>query len=163
MAHHGPYPPDRSVRHGDGRVLDAGAEQLDAGQFRRNLWFAGDDAACGGDRDRTKRKIMGQIAEKLADRIYVTDDNPRSENPQDIRKEILKGSPRGIDGGDRATAIERAVAELSKGDILLVAGKGHEQGQTIGNRVFDFDDVSVVRSAIAAIGQSDTAGKRLAH
>jgi len=118
---------------------------------------------CGGDRDRTKRKIMGQIAEKLADRIYVTDDNPRSENPQDIRKEILKGSPRGIDGGDRATAIERAVAELSKGDILLVAGKGHEQGQTIGNRVFDFDDVSVVRSAIAAIGQSDTAGKRLAH
>lgn len=118
---------------------------------------------CGGDRDRTKRKIMGQIAEKLADRIYVTDDNPRSENPLDIRKEILKGSPRGIDGGDRATAIERAVAELSKGDILLIAGKGHEQGQTIGNQVFDFDDVSVVRSAIAAIGQTDTTGKRLAH
>lgn len=106
---------------------------------------------CGGDRDRAKRPIMGEIAERLADRIYVTDDNPRSENPADIRAEVLVGSPSGIDAGDRAHAIETAVADLENGDILLVAGKGHEQGQTIGNDVFDFDDVSVVRSAIAAI------------
>lgn len=115
---------------------------------------------CGGDRDRTKRKIMGEIAERLADRIYVTDDNPRSENPVDIRTEILKGSPRGIDAGERARAIETAVSDLQQGDILLVAGKGHEQGQTIGSDVFDFDDVSVVRSAIAAIEQNEHGNRR---
>lgn len=115
---------------------------------------------CGGDRDRTKRKVMGQIAERLANKIYVTDDNPRSENPADIRAEILKGSPKGNDAGDRASAIEKAVADLRCGDILLVAGKGHEQGQTIGDEVFDFDDVSMVRSAIAAIEQSADGNRR---
>ncbi len=115
---------------------------------------------CGGDRDTTKRKVMGEIAQRLADRIYVTDDNPRSENPSAIRAEVLRGSPNGIDAGDRASAIERAVAELSQGDLLLVAGKGHEQGQTIGDEVLDFDDVSVVRSAIAAIEQSERENRR---
>ena len=111
---------------------------------------------CGGDRDRAKRKIMGEIAGKLADRIYVTDDNPRSENPKAIRQEILKGCALGIDAGDRESAIGMAVEDLQKGDVLLVAGKGHEQGQTIGTNVTDFDDVSVVRSAIAAIEQQET-------
>ncbi len=115
---------------------------------------------CGGDRDTTKRKVMGEIAERLADRIYVTDDNPRSEDPAAIRAEILSGSPGGIDAGDRANAIERAVTELDHGDLLLVAGKGHEQGQTIGDQIFDFDDVSVVRSAIAAIEQSERENRR---
>lgn len=115
---------------------------------------------CGGDRDKTKRSVMGEIAERLADKIYVTDDNPRSEVPADIRAEILKGSPSGIDAGDRASAIERAVADLQYGDVLLVAGKGHEQGQTIGEEVFDFDDVSVVRSAITTIEQSENFDRR---
>lgn len=115
---------------------------------------------CGGDRDKTKRKIMGEIACGLADRIYVTDDNPRSENPIDIRNEILKGCPAGHDAGERSAAIEHAVSELDAGDILLVAGKGHEQGQTIGDDVFDFDDVSVVRSAIAALEQSEPENRK---
>ena len=110
---------------------------------------------CGGDRDKTKRQVMGKVAYELADRVYVTDDNPRSERPNDIRNEILKGCPTGYDAGERSVAIERAVRELGVGDILLVAGKGHEQGQTIGDDVIDFDDVSVVRSAIATLEQSD--------
>ena len=118
---------------------------------------------CGGDRDKTKRKIMGEIAEKLADKIYVTDDNPRSEIPQDIRNEILKGCPDAIDAGDRAAAIDLAVSEMGQGDILLVAGKGHEQGQTIGDNIFDFDDVSVVRTAIAALEQNEIENKRKAQ
>ncbi|MCC3861372.1 UDP-N-acetylmuramoyl-L-alanyl-D-glutamate--2,6-diaminopimelate ligase [Pseudemcibacter aquimaris] len=109
---------------------------------------------CGGDRDRAKRKVMGEIAEKLADRVYVTDDNPRSEYPIEIRREIMQGCPNGIDAGERGGAIRQAVADMEAGDILLVAGKGHEQGQTIGDKVYDFDDVSVVRSAIVAIEQS---------
>lgn len=118
---------------------------------------------CGGDRDRTKRKVMGEVAKKLADRIYVTDDNPRSEKPEDIRAEILKGCPQAINAGDRLSAIQRSVAALEEGDVLLVAGKGHEQGQTIGKEVFEFDDVSVVRSAIASIEQNDTENRRTAN
>jgi len=118
---------------------------------------------CGGDRDKTKRKVMGEIAERMADRIFVTDDNPRSEIPADIRKEILKGCPSGIDAGERASAIEIAVSQMERGDILLVAGKGHEQGQTIAGEVFDFDDVSVVRSAISAIEQNETDNRRTAN
>lgn len=118
---------------------------------------------CGGDRDRTKRRIMGEVAQKFADRIYVTDDNPRSEIPEDIRAEIIKGCPKAIDAGDRLSAIQNAVAELEKGDVLLVAGKGHEQGQTIGKEVFDFDDVSVVRSAIALIEQNGSKNRRTAN
>lgn len=110
---------------------------------------------CGGDRDRSKRKIMGEIAQKLAGKIYVTDDNPRSEYPIDIRREILKGCPNGINAGDRGAAIRMAVSEMAKGDILLVAGKGHEQGQTIGEKVYEFDDVTAVRSAIIALEQSE--------
>ncbi len=116
---------------------------------------------CGGDRDTTKRKVMGEIADRLADQIYVTDDNPRSEEPNDIRTEIMKGCPDALNAGDRASAIKIAVSEMEQGDILLVAGKGHEQGQTIGDQVFDFDDVSEVRSAIAELEQQEA--KRAAN
>ncbi|MBT6031367.1 MAG: UDP-N-acetylmuramoyl-L-alanyl-D-glutamate--2,6-diaminopimelate ligase [Kordiimonadaceae bacterium] len=118
---------------------------------------------CGGDRDKTKRKIMGEIAAAEAEVIYVTDDNPRSEDSATIRAEILKGCPVAQNIGDRARAIQLSVSSLTKGDILLVAGKGHEQGQTIGTEVKEFDDVSVVRSAIAALEQNDTDYQRKAN
>jgi len=106
---------------------------------------------CGGDRDRGKRKIMGEIAARLADRIYVTDDNPRGEDAAAIRAEVMKGCPEAIEIGDRTRAIHAATEALEKGDILLVAGKGHEQGQIIGDRVRPFDDRSEIRSALATL------------
>ncbi|MGZ3404704.1 MAG: glutamate ligase domain-containing protein, partial [Phenylobacterium sp.] len=108
----------------------------------------------GGDRDRTKRPLMGKIAAELADVAIVTDDNPRSENPAAIRAEIMTGAPRspGNGGlkeiGDRRDAIRAAVAQLSEGDILVVAGKGHEQGQTVGDVVHPFDDVHETAEAL---------------
>ncbi len=106
---------------------------------------------CGGDRDRTKRPLMGAIAQQLADRAIVTDDNPRSEDPAAIRAEVMAGMEKtAIEIGDRKTAIFEAVAALKSGDVLVVAGKGHEQGQTIGDKVLPFDDASVVRAALSA-------------
>ena len=93
----------------------------------------------------------------------MTDDNPRSEFPIDIRREIMKGCPNGIDAGERAGAIRRAVLEMEAGDILLVAGKGHEQGQTIGDKIYEFDDVTVVRSAIVAAEQQNNTKRRKAN
>ena len=106
---------------------------------------------CGGDRDTGKREQMGRIACDKAARVYVTDDNPRSEEPAAIRAEILKGCPGATEVGDRAEAIRQAVAELEEGDLLLVAGKGHERGQEIAGKIYEFDDVSEVRSAIASL------------
>lgn len=104
----------------------------------------------GGDRDRTKRPLMGRIAAELADVAIVTDDNPRSENPAAIRAEIMTGA-RGLkEVGERGEAIRSAVAQLSDGDILVVAGKGHEQGQTIGDVVHPFDDVAATAEALGA-------------
>ena len=109
---------------------------------------------CGGDRDRTKRPMMGAIAEKLADRVFVTDDNPRSEDPKAIRADILKGMATAgqkggpVEIGDRKKAIVEAIAGLKTGDVLVVAGKGHEQGQIVGDKVLPFDDVTVVRQAL---------------
>lgn len=105
---------------------------------------------CGGDRDRGKRPLMGEIAARHADRIYVTDDNPRNEDAQAIRTAIMAACPQAIEIGDRRAAIHQAVAGLESGDLLLVAGKGHEQGQIIGADVRPFDDVSVVREAVSA-------------
>ncbi|HEV7383328.1 MAG TPA: cyanophycin synthetase, partial [Phenylobacterium sp.] len=111
----------------------------------------------GGDRDRGKRPLMGKIAADLADLAIVTDDNPRSETPAAIRAEIMAGAPsRSGNGGlkevgDRREAIRAAVAELNDGDILVVAGKGHEQGQTIGDTVHPFDDVTEVAQALAGV------------
>jgi len=99
----------------------------------------------GGDRDRGKRPLMGAAAARLADAVVVTDDNPRSEDPAAIRRAILAACPGAQQIGDRARAIEAALNALGPGDVLAVAGKGHEQGQTIGGTVVPFDDVDVVR------------------
>ncbi|MGB7827375.1 MAG: cyanophycin synthetase, partial [Pseudolabrys sp.] len=102
----------------------------------------------GGDRDTGKRPIMGQIAAENADRVIVTDDNPRSENPAAIRAAILAEAPGAVEIGDRAEAIRTAVAALGAGDVLLVAGKGHEVGQIIGERVVPFSDHEAVTAAL---------------
>jgi UDP-N-acetylmuramoyl-L-alanyl-D-glutamate--2,6-diaminopimelate ligase len=104
---------------------------------------------CGGDRDRGKRPLMGQIATDKADVVIVTDDNPRSEDPATIRAEVLKGAPGAQEIGDRAMAIRTAVRDLRPGDVLVVAGKGHETGQIIGDRTLPFSDHDEVRAAIA--------------
>ena len=103
----------------------------------------------GGDRDKGKRPQMGAIVARLADIPYVTDDNPRSEVPAVIRSQVMAGCPGGIDIGDRALAIRTAVEALEDGDILLVAGKGHEPGQAIGDKVLPFSDHDAVRAAVA--------------
>jgi UDP-N-acetylmuramoyl-L-alanyl-D-glutamate--2,6-diaminopimelate ligase len=102
----------------------------------------------GGDRDRGKRPLMGEIAARLADLVIVTDDNPRSEEPASIRAAILAAAPAAREIGDRRAAIAAAVAELSDGDILVVAGKGHEQGQLVGEILLPFDDVTEVAAAL---------------
>ncbi|WP_095202155.1 UDP-N-acetylmuramoyl-L-alanyl-D-glutamate--2,6-diaminopimelate ligase [Mesorhizobium carmichaelinearum] len=103
---------------------------------------------CGGDRDRGKRPIMGEIATRLADVVIVTDDNPRSEVPETIRAAILAAAPGAIEIGDRRKAIHEAVAMLHAGDTLIVAGKGHEEGQTIGSETLHFSDHEEVRAAL---------------
>ncbi len=103
---------------------------------------------CGGDRDRGKRPIMGEIATRLADITIVTDDNPRSEVPETIRAAIMAAAPGAIEIGDRRKAIHEAVAMLKAGDTLIVAGKGHEEGQTIGAETLPFSDHEEVRSAL---------------
>ncbi len=102
----------------------------------------------GGDRDRSKRPLMGAAAERLADLAIVTDDNPRSEDPARIRAEVRAGAPNAREVGDRRAAIAAAVAELRTGDVLVVAGKGHEQGQIVGDVTLPFDDVAEVRRAL---------------
>ncbi len=114
---------------------------------KRKLWVV---VGCGGDRDTEKRPIMGRMAAELADHGIITDDNPRSEEPAAIRAAMLKDNPALIEIGDRRQAIETAVHELGKGDLLVIAGKGHESGQTVGSEVLPFDDRAVARSAIAA-------------
>ncbi len=106
---------------------------------------------CGGDRDRGKRPIMGEIATRLADVAIVTDDNPRSEEPAAIRAAIMAAAPGAIEIGDRRQAIHEAVAMLHAGDTLIVAGKGHEVGQTIGAETFHFSDHEEVRAALGEL------------
>ncbi|WP_313136858.1 UDP-N-acetylmuramoyl-L-alanyl-D-glutamate--2,6-diaminopimelate ligase [Paracoccus jeotgali] len=106
----------------------------------------------GGDRDRGKRPLMGQAARENADLVYITDDNPRTEDPATIRAEVMAGAgPEAIEVGDRAEAILRAVDSLEPGDALLIAGKGHETGQIIGGDVFPFDDAEQASVAVAAL------------
>jgi UDP-N-acetylmuramoyl-L-alanyl-D-glutamate--2,6-diaminopimelate ligase len=121
---------------------------------------------CGGDRDRTKRPLMGAVAARLSDLVVVTSDNPRSEDPEQIIEEIKRGivmpadrvAPKGASGPkptpcltvvDRKAAIERAIAEAHAGDLVLIAGKGHEKYQIVGDRVLSFDDVDVARGALS--------------
>ena len=112
---------------------------------------------CGGDRDTTKRPLMGMVAARLSDIVVITSDNPRSEDPQRIIDEIKRGIPAGGHGGrtqdvlsivDRREAIERAVEQAEAGDVVLIAGKGHEKYQQIGDRVLPFDDGEIAREAL---------------
>jgi UDP-N-acetylmuramoyl-L-alanyl-D-glutamate--2,6-diaminopimelate ligase len=103
---------------------------------------------CGGERDKGKRPEMGRVAAELADDVFVTDDNPRSEDPAEIRAEVLAGVPGAKNIGDRAEAIALAVKSLGGDDLLLIAGKGHESTQTIGSKVIPFNDAEVARYAV---------------
>jgi UDP-N-acetylmuramoyl-L-alanyl-D-glutamate--2,6-diaminopimelate ligase len=103
----------------------------------------------GGDRDAGKRPLMGAIASENADSVIVTDDNPRSEDPAAIRSAILSAAKSATEIGDRAEAIRTAIAALQPGDALLIAGKGHETGQIVGDRTLPFSDHDAVASAIA--------------
>jgi UDP-N-acetylmuramoyl-L-alanyl-D-glutamate--2,6-diaminopimelate ligase len=108
---------------------------------------------CGGDRDRGKRPIMGRIASELADLAIVTSDNPRSEEPQAIIDEILAGVTGEVEvEPDRAAAIERAISAADEGDVVLIAGKGHEQGQEFAARTIPFDDREVARDVLRRLG-----------
>ncbi len=103
---------------------------------------------CGGERDKSKRKLMGSIANNYASKVYITDDNPRYENPSIIRQSILRFCPNGIEVPDRKKAIERAVTELKTKDILIIAGKGHENIQILKNKKLKFNDYLIVKNLI---------------
>jgi UDP-N-acetylmuramoyl-L-alanyl-D-glutamate--2,6-diaminopimelate ligase len=105
----------------------------------------------GGDRDRGKRPLMGAVAAAKADRVVVTDDNPRSENADAIRAAIMAAAPDAIEIGDRREAIRSSIADLRRGDVLLVAGKGHETGQIIGDRIVPFSDHEAVAAALGEL------------
>lgn len=106
---------------------------------------------CGGDRDPGKRPVMGLIAARLAERVIVTDDNPRSEDPATIRQQIRIGCPDALEIADRAEAIRHAIERLGAEEVLLIAGKGHETGQIVGDKVLPFDDAEVARAVIAKL------------
>ena len=113
----------------------------------------------GGDRDATKRPLMGQAAHENADAVIVTDDNPRSEDPAAIRAAVRRGAPEALEVGDRAEAIAAALAAMAAEDLLLIAGKGHETGQVVGATTLPFDDAEQTRQAAATLwGQSPNGG-----
>ena len=107
----------------------------------------------GGDRDPGKRKLMGAAAADHADVVFVTDDNPRTEVPALIRQDVMQGCPNANEIGDRAEAILAGVDALGPGDTLLIAGKGHETGQTIGTDVYPFDDTEQASISVAALDE----------
>ncbi len=109
---------------------------------------------CGGDRDSGKRPQMGHIASELADAVYVTDDNPRSENPGKIRQEILDACPGALEFADRSTAIEAAANAANPGDMVIVAGKGHETGQTFADGTIEYSDIETVRALTGAVSHA---------
>jgi UDP-N-acetylmuramoyl-L-alanyl-D-glutamate--2,6-diaminopimelate ligase len=106
---------------------------------------------CGGDRDSGKRGPMGQVVRRHGDVAIVTDDNPRTEDAAAIRREVMRGCPEATEIGDRAEAIRASFRDLRAGDIVVIAGKGHEQGQIVGERVLPFDDAVVAARAMAEI------------
>lgn len=128
----------------------AAARELVTGEGRLRVVFG-----CGGDRDSSKRPMMGQVAAESADQVIVTSDNPRSEDPEAIISDVLAGVPRHSYGimaqPDRRAAIARSLADASDGDVVVVAGKGHETTQTVGDRVIPFDDRVVARELLAAM------------
>jgi UDP-N-acetylmuramoyl-L-alanyl-D-glutamate--2,6-diaminopimelate ligase len=121
--------------------LEAAIEALRPHAAKRLIVLFG----AGGDRDRGKRPQMGEVAVRLADHVIVTDDNPRTEDAAAIRRDVMAGALGAIEIGGRREAIAAAIAEAGADDIVLLAGKGHEQGQIIGTTVLPFDDVQVAR------------------
>ena len=115
---------------------------------QNNLWVL---FGCGGDRDKLKRPIMGEIAANLADKIVITDDNPRSEDAAQIRKEIIAKCPQAVEIGDRIKAIEYAISHLQSGDMLVLAGKGHETGQKIGDTTIPMNDIAEAKRILSAL------------
>jgi len=107
---------------------------------------------CGGDRDKGKRPLMGKAAARFADRVIITDDNPRSEDAAAIRREARSGAPDAREIADRGEAISAAIASLEKGDILVIAGKGHETGQIVGTEVRPFSDTNEAIKAALSLG-----------
>ena len=103
---------------------------------------------CGGERDQEKRSKMGEVAFKNSDFTIITDDNPRTEDPSLIRKSIINNNPKAIEIPGRDIAIKKAISFLKDDDVLIIAGKGHEQTQTIGIETLPFDDVSVVKNSL---------------
>ena len=115
-------------------------------QFKKEILIV---FGCGGDRDKKKRSIMGKIAKKYCRKIFITDDNPRNEDPKKIRDEIIKGCKElAVNVGNRKEAIKKGIKELKSNEILLVAGKGHENTQDYGNRIINFSDKKVIREII---------------
>ncbi|MDJ0931147.1 UDP-N-acetylmuramoyl-L-alanyl-D-glutamate--2,6-diaminopimelate ligase [Breoghania sp.] len=108
---------------------------------------------CGGDRDEGKRPIMGEVASRRADVVIITDDNPRSENPAEIRMAMMNAAPGAMEIGDRGIAIKAAVEMLEAGDVLCVAGKGHEIGQIVGETVLPFSDHETVKTVLADLSK----------
>ena len=106
---------------------------------------------CGGDRDPSKRPMMGKIACANADLIFVTDDNPRSEDASAIRNAIITACPNAIEIAGRDKAIATAIGDLRRGDVLLIAGKGHETVQLIGDETLPFSDANVAKNAISTL------------
>lgn len=127
--------------------LKLGLESLKKNKNKLYLVFG-----CGGDRDKDKRPIMGAIANTLADDVIVTDDNPRFEDPAKIRREIK--CSKAIEIGDRYSAIKHAISNLKEGDVLLVAGKGHESYQIINDTILEFNDASVIKSIVKTLNES---------
>jgi len=113
-------------------------------KFKPSILFG-----CGGDRDKTKRRKMAIVAKKYAKKIYITDDNPRNENPKSIRKTIKKYCPEGIEISDRRKAIHTAISHIEKKDILIIAGKGHEKYQIVKNKKIKFDDYKIAKSFVS--------------
>lgn len=158
---HTPDALDNVIRAARG-LVDAAAAQRSGEPFGRVICLFG----CGGDRDRTKRPQMGRIAAAQADVAILTSDNPRSEDPEAILDEVaagMGGDASGRGGGarimriaDRQAAIDRAVAEARDGDVVLITGKGHEQGQTFADRTVPFDDRDAARRALGALGWTQT-------
>jgi UDP-N-acetylmuramoyl-L-alanyl-D-glutamate--2,6-diaminopimelate ligase len=113
---------------------------------------------CGGDRDAGKRPEMGAVGAQFADLVFVTDDNPRGEDPALIRRQILAACPTAVEIGDRRQAIRAAVDALEAGDVLVLAGKGHETGQILKDRMLPFDDAVEARRAVEESPRSAPAG-----
>ena len=115
-------------------------------QFKKEILIV---FGCGGDRDKKKRLIMGKIAKKYCKKVFITDDNPRNENPKKIRNDIIKGCKKlAVNIGNRKNAIKKGIKELRSNEILLVAGKGHENTQDYGNKIINFSDKKIIREII---------------